>query len=343
MPHADCHRRTLTATLVAAAVLALAGCASAPPPATDEPLQTPVAAVPEPAQPPPPPAASKLPKPQPAAPRRDVTIVFDAHVASAATVAAAVADALPPKDYRVATADSESLRAPAPRSEPAVVIAVGLAAIAAAREKLPGRPIVFCQVFAYEDVLKDGGAIWGVHALPPPELQFRTWQTIDPTLRTIAVILGAEHGDLAAEAAKAAASVNAEMRFETSHSDRETLYLFKRMATQVDGLWLLPDNRVLSPTVLRELMSYATAHGVGVLALNDSLLRLGALATATSVTTDIADTVREVAERVVAGKTRDLPPMTALHAAELHVNPTVAAALGLPRVSEAHWVVRDHD
>jgi ABC-type uncharacterized transport system substrate-binding protein len=275
--------------------------------------------------------------------RRDVTVVFDADTASAAGTASAIAEALPPQQYRVVTVDSANLVPRAPSAQPAVVIAVGRAAVDAARTGFPGRPIVFCQVFAYEDVLKGGGAIWGVHSLPPLALQLKAWQTIAPTLHNIALILGEERGALAAEATKAASSVGAEVKLETSHSDRETLYLFKRLAGQVDGLWLFPDNRVLSPTVLRELLSYANSHNVGVLAPNESLLRLGALASAASVPADIAETVRLVAERVAAGKTRDLPAMTQLRAAELHVNPVVAAALGLPRVAEQHWVTRDPD
>ena len=270
-------------------------------------------------------------------------VVFDADTASAAATAAAIADALPPQQYRVAMVDSANLAPPAPRSQPAVVIAVGRAAVDAARERTPGRPIVFCQVFAYEDVLQGGGEIWGVHSVPPLALQLKTWRAIDPRLRGIALILGEGRDALSAEITKAAASVGADVRFETSHSDRETLYLFKRLAAQVDGLWLFPDNRVLSPTVLRELLSYANSHSVGVLAFNELLLRWGALASAASVPADIAETVRFVAERVAAGKTQDLPAMTPLRAAELHVNPVVAAALGLPRVAEQHWVTRDPD
>jgi ABC-type uncharacterized transport system substrate-binding protein len=342
MRYVGCHRRSITPTLAAVAMLAFAGCATKPPPIPEPTPPPPVAITPEP-PPPVTPAPVPPPKPPPALVRRDITVVFDADTASAALTAAAIAEALPPKEYRVTSVDSANLVSPAPPSQPSLVIAVGRAAVDAARARLPGRPIVFCQVFAYEDVLKDGGAIWGVHSLPPLALQLKTWRTIDPTLRSVAVILGEERGVLAAEAAKAATSVGTEVRLETSHSDRETLYLFKRLATQVDGLWLLPDNRVLSPTVLRELLSYANAHSVGVLALNESLLRWGALVTAASVPADIAETVRFVAERVASGKTLDLPSMTPLRAVEVHVNPAVAAALGLPRVAEQHWVARDPD
>lgn len=323
-------------------MLAIAGCATTPPQPPVETRPPPVASTPQPPPPRATPAPAPQPKPPPAPLRRNVTVVFDADTASAAATAAAIADALPPRAYRVATVDSANLSPPAPDAQPAVVIAVGRAAIDAARARLPGRPIVFCQVFAYEDVLKSGGAIWGVHSLPPLALQLKSWRAIDPTLHSVALILGEERGALAAEAAQAAASVGTAVRLETSHSDRETFYIFKRLATQVDGLWLLPDNRVLSPTVLRELLSYANSHGVGVLAPNESLLRWGALASAASVPADIAEAVRLVAERVAAGKTQGLPAMTPLRAAELHVNLTVAAALGL-RVTEPHWVARDPD
>src|SRR5216110_54796 len=165
MPHDGRQRRSITITLAAAAMLAFAGCATLPPQPPEE-VPPPVASTPEPTPPPATPAPAPLPKPLPAPARRDVIVVFDADTASAAATAAAIAEALPPQQYRVATVDSANLAPAAPRSQPAVVIAVGRAAVDAARERLPGRPIVFCQVFAYEDVLKDGGEVWGVHALP---------------------------------------------------------------------------------------------------------------------------------------------------------------------------------
>src|SRR5258706_3355666 len=166
MRHDGRHRRSITITLAAAAMLAFAGCATLPPQPPEE-APPPVASTPEPTPPPATPAPAPPPKPPPAPVRRDVIVVFDADTASAAATAAAIAEALPPQRYRVATVDSANLAPPATPSQPAVVIAVGRAAVEAARAQLPGRPIVFCQVFADRDVLKDGGAIWGVHSVPP--------------------------------------------------------------------------------------------------------------------------------------------------------------------------------
>ena len=97
--------------------------------------------------------------------------------------------------------------------------------------------------------------------------------------------------------------------------------MFKRLASEVDGLWLMPDNRVLSPAVLRELLSYASSHGVGVLAFNESLLSWGALLSASSLPADVAETVRSVLDQVVAGQTQSLPAMTPLSVLTLRINP----------------------
>jgi hypothetical protein len=52
--------------------------------------------------------------------------------------------------------------------------------------------------------------------------------------------------------------------------------VFKRLAPQIDGLWLVPDDRILSPAVLRELLNYAVSHGVRVCVFSDTLLQWGA-------------------------------------------------------------------
>jgi ABC-type uncharacterized transport system substrate-binding protein len=215
--------------------------------------------------------------------------------------------------------------------------------VRAARAALPDKPLVFCQVPAYDEALQIGSPIFGVQTLPPLELQLKSWQSIDPSLRTIALIVGASGTALVDEARRAAISLAKDLLVEISASDRETLYLFRRLATTVDGLWLLPDNDALSPQVLRELLTYASSRGIGVLTFNEALLARGALLTATAVPADVAATVARVVERVVAGRTAELPPMTPLSAAELAVNVDIATTLGLPPVAVQRWVAREPD
>jgi ABC-type uncharacterized transport system substrate-binding protein len=277
-------------------------------------------------------------------PPGEVALILDTATPAHAAVAAEIEAALPPRKFRVTrfTAAAATELA-ALRARPVTVVAVGAEAVRAARATLPEHPLVFCQVPADDEALRAGGAAWGVEPLPPLALQLKSWQAVDPTLRTIALIVSAAGAELAAEARAAATALAADLIVETSASDRETLYLFRRLATTVDGLWLLPDNEALSPQVLRELLQYASSRGIGVLTFNEALLARGALLSATAVPADIAAAVARVVERVAAGRTADLPPLTPLTAAALTVNVGVAAALGLPPVTVPRWVTRVAD
>jgi ABC-type uncharacterized transport system substrate-binding protein len=299
-------------------------------------------------EPPPPPLVEPEPEPPPPpvveVPRAEIALVVDTSTPAHAAVADEIALALPPRRYRVARFTTDA----APeleqlRDRRVTIVAVGPGAVRAARAALPNKPLVFCQVPAHDEALQSGPPIFGVQTLPPLELQLKSWQTVDPTLRTIALIVSASGAALADEARRAASALAKDLLVEISASDRETLYLFRRLATTVDGLWLLPDNDALSPPVLRELLAYAPSRGIGVMTFNEALLARGALLTATAVPADVAATVARVVERVVAGRTAELESMTPLSAAELAVNVEIAATLGLPPVAVQRWVAREPD
>lgn len=270
--------------------------------------------------------------------------MVDADTPAHAMVADEIIAGLSPRRYRVArftTGDAAALDAL--RDRPVTVVAVGEEAVRAARAALPAKPLVFCQVPDPGAALQTGGPIWGVQSLPPLSLQLKSWRAVDPSLRTVALIVSAAGAALADEARRAASALATDLVVETSASDRETLYLFRRLATSVDGLWLLPDNDALSPQVLREILSYSSSRGIGVLTFNEALLNRGALLTAEAVPADVAATVQRIVERVVAGRTADLSEMTPLSAAELTINATIASTLGLPPTPELSWVVREPD
>jgi ABC-type uncharacterized transport system substrate-binding protein len=337
--------------LIAAPLLALAGCAlfrpdtSAPPAPEPVAIEPPVEVAPPPA--PEPPKTKPAPRPKPTPPTRDVVVLFQEGSDGYREVAAQILDQLPAARYRAVLValhvpDSPDLLAPLVALRPAVAIAIGREAVDFARAHLASTPLVFCQVFNYQEVFESGRQIWGVQPVPPLALQLRGWSAVDPSRKRIGMIVSEAQKTLVAEA-RAAAGGAIEIKAEVSSSDRETLYLFKRLAPQVDGLWLFPDNRILSPPVLRELLSYAVAHGVGVLVPNDALLSWGALVSASSTPADVARNVRGVLDRVSAGSTASLPAMTPLTEIKLQVNAGVARALGVAEAPQAALVLHDPD
>jgi len=217
-------------------------------------------------------------------------------------------------------------------------VAIGLPAARIARDEFRG-PVVFAQVFNYKELLVEGRAIKGVAAMPPFDLHVQDWKKLDPQVRRIGLIVSPTHTDLVPQAELAARNASITVKHEVSGSDRETLYLFKRLAPQIDGLWLIPDDRILSPAVLRDLMAYAVTHRVRVCVFSDTLLDWGALMSASATPTDIARTLHRVLETMMAGRTNALPPLTPLSELAIRINTSVAGRLGISP-SRGSWVVR---
>ena len=295
--------------LLLAAVL-LAGC-EALPPLVDEPVevvvdQPPIVIVePEPQPEPAPPAPPPLPpvsiiltnsQPAYADVARELTRHFDDY-----TVYDLGKDSRPPVTVLRLINDSE----------PGVVIAIGLRA-AQSSIAMSDHPVVFSQVFNYKrhDLLQDNSR--GIAALPPIDAQLAAWKEADPTVSRIGLILGEGHDELITEAEIAAQRHGIDLVVQISHSDQETLYFFRRMIRDIDGFWLLPDNRVLSARVLQQMLADAKRQRVPVSVPSDSMLSLGAMISMTTKASDIASTIADVVRQIGSGDIERVPPITPL-------------------------------
>jgi len=214
-----------------------------------------------------------------------------------------------------------------------IVIAIGLRAATVA-QSYSHVPVIFCQVFNVANIDLTSDNLRGIAALPPLDLQVEAWKDLNPTLRHVGAILGSGHESLIEEARQAADSSGLTLHYRIARSDRETLYMFNRLTPDIDGFWLFPDNRVLSPSVLREMLSYASRHRVQVAVFNPVLLDLGAVLSTTSVESDIAETVVSVARRIIRGEGESIPAVTPLNDIKVQTNravlkkPELAAASG---------------
>jgi ABC-type uncharacterized transport system substrate-binding protein len=189
--------------------------------------------------------------------------------------------------------------------------------------------MVFCQVYNYQDHDLVSPTSKGVQLLPPFSLQLEAWMSLSPALQHLGIVTGPGQDSLIAEILQVVERAGLTLTVATVESDQEALLAFKDMTQSIDGLWLLPDNRILSPSVVREIMAYSAKHRKQVVVFGDNFLRLGALM---SVTTD----ERDVAERVLArfdemSETGRLlgPDMQKLTKIHTDVNPAVANYLGL--------------
>jgi ABC-type uncharacterized transport system substrate-binding protein len=289
-------------------------------------IPEPVVEVPESAPEPEPPAAAPPPPP------RQVAIVLSSRQPAYEDVASELSARL--DDVAVYDLDD--------RSQPPVVafrqindsrtdavVAIGLRA-ARSSVAMSQVPVIFSQVFNYTDHGLVTANSRGVSALPPLDAHLDAWKKLDPTLARVGMIIGSGHEALRAEAEIAAQDHGVELQIREAGSDQETLYHFKRMIHEIDGFWLFPDNRILSPRVLTEILQQANRRHIPVAVSNDAMLQLGAAISVSTVAADIAATILQVLERIRAGEIDAIPPLTQLSEVRVvtndaHMKPEVAA------------------
>lgn len=213
-------------------------------------------------------------------------------------------------------------------SEAEAIVAIGLPAARAAL-RFGTVPVVLAQVFNLHETELVSDNVRAIAVLPPLALQVEAWQSLDPTIRNVGAILGPGHEALIAETEAALQERGIKFHHAVAQSDRETLYLFNRLVRDIDGFILFPDNRILSRTVLTEMMSYASRHRVQVAVFNPPLLELGAVFSAGAVESDIAAQIATVLDKATSGRWSEVPPLTPLTELDLQTNPVVLRRFGL--------------
>jgi ABC-type uncharacterized transport system substrate-binding protein len=224
-------------------------------------------------------------------------------------------------------------------SNPGAVVAIGLRA-AKSSIAMSDQPVVFSQVFNYEhhELLQQNSR--GVAALPPIDAQIAAWKEVDPSVKRIGLIIGEGHEELVAAAELAAQRHDIDLVVQVARSDQETMYFFRRMIRDIDGFWLLPDNRILSSRVLQQMLTEAKQRRVPVsvpsesmLSLaeakqrrvpvsvpSESMLSLGAMISMTTQASDIAATIADIVRKIATGNIEGVSPITQLSAITVKTN-----------------------
>ena len=293
--------------------------------------QDPVEIVPQEPVAVPAPVEPVAPPPVPTPDTSRVLILLSDDVPSYVQIAEKISQLGPQHDYLTVNLDrkvslSVGHRKQVATFKPDRIVAIGLNA-ARAGQSYNDIPMVFCQVFNFEDHELLSQTSDGVKLLPPFSLQFELWKELSPELRTAGIITGAGQKSLVEEIRTAADEHNIELLTRTVESDKEALFTFKRMTPKIQGFLLLPDNRVLSPKVLRDMVSYSKKHGTQIVVFNPKLLQLGADISFSSSNADIADTVLRIIDIAPERKPARPSRMTALTTLRAVISPEVAQKL----------------
>jgi ABC-type uncharacterized transport system substrate-binding protein len=279
------------------------------------------------------------PEPQPASPPVEaapapgrVLILLGDDVPSYVEIAATISQRGAPHSFVTLNLDRKDslnteMAAQVATFKPDRIVAIGLNAARAAKT-FDDTPMVFCQVFNFEGHELLTPTSNGVKLLPPFSLQFELWKELSPEIQAAGIITGQGQDSLVSEIAAAAAEHDIELLARTVKTDKETLFEFKRLTPKIQGFLLLPDNRILSPRVLREMVAYSKKHGTQIVVFNPQLLQLGADISFSSRSADVADTVLRVIDATSEQQPASRARMTALTTLRADISPEVAATLG---------------
>ena len=208
------------------------------------------------------------------------------------------------------------------------LVSIGLSASVAAKT-LKDKQVIFCQVFNYHGHGLVSDKHKGVSMLPSISQTFKAWRALAPNTTDISIITGPGFDKMIKTAQAAAKKVGITLHHNVVNSDKEFQYSYKNMANKVQGYWLLPDNRVLSGSVLRDVMTFSVRNSKQVAVFSEELLNLGGLF---SVASDNRDVARQVLKRLEQGeKEGDMmgPDITYLNKVDLRINSVMAERLNL--------------
>ena len=208
------------------------------------------------------------------------------------------------------------------------VVSIGLNASIAAKS-LTNKQVIFCQVYNYQDYALLSPKHKGVSMLPSLPKTFSTWRALAPGTTDIGVISGPGFDDVIQAAKSAAKTHGFKLHFETVTSDKEYQYTYKKLSKKVQGFWLLPDNRVLSEHILRDIMTFSVRNSKQVAVFSDELLKLGGLL---SISSDYRDIAQQVLERLEQAQLKEHipgPDIVYLEKINLRINSVMANHLNL--------------
>jgi ABC-type uncharacterized transport system substrate-binding protein len=208
------------------------------------------------------------------------------------------------------------------------IASIGLNASIAAKT-LTNKQVVFCQVFNHQDYALLSPRHKGVSMLPSLAKTFSAWRSLSPGTTDIGIISGPGFEDMIQIAQSAAKTYGFRLHHKAVTSDKEYQYAYKNMSKNVQGYWLLPDNRVLSENILRDIMTFSVRNSKQVAVFSDELLKLGGLF---STSSDYQDIALQVFERLEQAQTTETIPGSDIvypDKMNLRINSVMAQNLGM--------------
>lgn len=215
------------------------------------------------------------------------------------------------------------------KSRQGPIIAIGIEAAKFLAPLARQRDIVFSLVFNHrEHRLLEQGMI-GVSMLPPPEQVLRLVKAISPQTTSLALPISPDLADYAILARNEAKKLGMSLDTPEVSNDKELLLLTRKLDPAIRGLWLLPDNRVISRDSLQQLMAVSVKSSRLTVVFSPTLFPLGGLLSAEYDADATATAILEVTASAPEQRHKLHGELLRPRTGHLTLNPAMVKNLGL--------------
>jgi len=216
--------------------------------------------------------------------------------------------------------------------KPDLIFAVGIWALQVVVSRPPTTPVVYAMVLNPPTVIgADTKNITGASINVPVEQQIWLFKQLGPQIKRIGVVFNrAKTGYLVRRAQIVARDEGLELVTREINTAKDAIGALESLQEGIDALWLVPDETVLSQTMVQQMLLLSYRRKIPLLGLTDRHAQMGALfALSFASGEDIGRQAGELAQAILAGRPVTDVPYTNARKLFLTVNLKAAQKLGL--------------
>lgn len=231
--------------------------------------------------------------------------------------------------------------------KPSLILSIGSAATQYAKENFPANKIVFAAVKypALSGFVRADGHptsnITGASLDIPPEIQFRYFTQLIPTLKKVGVLYTEDTEPLIGPSIKVAARLGLELIPIKVNHEREIGQAFDSLARTVDGIWSVADPKLFSPRSTQFILLNALRHGIPFMGFSQHVVESGALFAIDFDYKAIGRQAGHMASRIINGGMIADTEVSAPDIKWFHYNERTAEHLGIVVPEELKAVAKE--
>jgi putative tryptophan/tyrosine transport system substrate-binding protein len=217
------------------------------------------------------------------------------------------------------------------KSKPDLIFAVGIWALQVVVSQATTTPVVYAMVLNPPTIVGSARNVTGASMNVPVEHTIRLFKQLGPHIKRIGVIYNqARTGYLVRRAETVARENGLVLVANEIRSSRDAIAALDAIQDGIDALWILPDETILAPTVVQQMLLFSYRKRVPLLGLSESQAQAGALlALSFASGEDIGRQAGDLANNILAGKAAGELPYTTARQVKLTVNLKAAHRLGM--------------